>query len=326
MMNFSTAVARILTAGMLIAIAGLAAAQQAYPSKSIRFIVPFPPGGTTDQLARLVGQKLTESWDQQVIVDNRPGGNTIIGSEALVKSPADGYTILLTSIAHVIVPSLLPTPYDAIKDFAAVATIASNELVLVLHPSVPANTLQELIALAKSRPGQLNYASTGSGTINHLAGELLNIRTGIKLQHIPYKGAAPALVDLIGGQVQMFINHPIAVIPYIRSGKVKAISISGESRLSVLPQVPTFSEAGLPGFDLKNWAGVAAPAATPKAIIDKLSAEIARILNLPEVKEKLVGQGMDPFISTPEQAAALMKADMAKFVRIIKTANIKMEN
>ena len=325
MMNFSTAVARILTAGMLIAIAGLAAAQQAYPSKSIRFIVPFPPGGTTDQLARLVGQKLTESWDQQVIVDNRPGGNTIIGSEALVKSPADGYTILLTSIAHVIVPSLLPTPYDAIKDFAAVATIASNELVLVLHPSVPANTLQELIALAKSRPGQLNYASTGSGTINHLAGELLNIRTGIKLQHIPYKGAAPALVDLIGGQVQMFINHPIAVIPYIRSGKVKAISISGESRLSVLPQVPTFSEAGLPGFDLKNWAGVAAPAATPKAIIDKLSAEIARILNLPEVKEKLVGQGMDPFISSPEQAAALMKADLAKFIKVIKAANIKMD-
>ncbi len=324
-MKTFNAVARILTAGVLIAIAGLAAAQQVYPSKSIRFIVPFPPGGTTDQLARLIGQKLTESWGQQVIVDNRPGGNTIIGSEALVKSPADGYTIFLTSIAHVIIPSLLPTPYDAIKDFAAVATIASNELVLVLHPSVPANTLQELIALAKSKPGQLNYASSGSGTINHLAGELLSIRTGIKMQHVPYKGAGPALADLIGGQVQMFINHPITLIPYIKSGKVKAISISGETRLSVLPQVPTFGEAGLPGFDLKNWVGVAAPAATPKAIIDKLSAEIARILVKPEVKEKLVGQGMDPFISSPEQAAALMKADLAKFIKVIKAANIKID-
>jgi len=326
MIKCSVTVARILVIAMLTALHGLANAQEAYPSKPIRFIIPFTPGGSTSVLARLIGQKLSESWGQQVIVDNRPGGNTIIGSEALVKSAPDGYTILQVTPFHVTNPHLFPKlPYDPIKDFAPVATLVVSEFVLVLNPGVPANDLRELIALAKSKPGQLNYASTGNGGATHLASEFFNIMAGVKVQHIPYKGTVPALTDVIGGQVQMLFAIPIIAIPHINSGKLKAIAISGEKRWSAIAQVPTFTEAGLPNFDVKAWYGVLAPAETPKEIVNKLSAEIARILALPDIKEKLLGQGMDPFVSTPEQFAALIKADLAKYARIIKAANIKIE-
>ena len=327
-MNAFNAVMRIVTTGLLMALAGYASSQKAYPNKPIRFINPKPPGGGTTIVARLIGQKLTESWGQQVIVDNRPGGNSIIGTEALVKSPPDGYTILMTTGIHIIVGLLNPTPlpYDTIKDFAPVATLASYELMLVLHPSVPANNLQDLIALAKSKPGQLNYATAGSGSTGHLATELLGILAGVKMQHIPYKGSGPALNDTIGGQVQLIVTSPPSAIQHIKNGLLKAIAISGETRLPALPQVPTFTEAGLPGFEVKGWYGVLAPAVTPKLIIDKLATEIAKILVMSDIKEKIVGLGMDPFISTPDQLAALMKADMAKWVNVIKTANIKVEN
>ncbi len=326
-MKFSTAVARIVTAVVLIAGAGFATAQQAYPAKPIRFIVPYPPGGATTPLARIVGQKLTESWGQTVIVDNRGGGNTIVGSEALVKSPPDGYSILLVSNTHVINPLLYPhLPYDAVKDFAPVATLTGTELILAVNPQVPANNLQEFIALAKSKPGQLNYASSGSGGAIHLAAELLNIMAGIKMTHIPYKGGGAIMSDLIGGQVQLAFNLPINLVPHIKSGRLKAIAITGAVRLPALPQVPTFTEAGLSGFEVKAWYGVLAPAGTPNGIIDKLSAEIAKILAMPDINEKLVSQGMGPVISTPEQFAALMKAEAAKYARIIKAANIKLEN
>jgi tripartite-type tricarboxylate transporter receptor subunit TctC len=278
-------------------------------------------------MARQIGQKLTESWGQQVIVDNRPGGNTIIGTETLAKATPDGYTIILTTNTHVINPSLIPRlPYDPIKDFAPVGTIYSSEFILVINPSVPADNLQELIALAKARPGQLNYATTGAGGSSHLANELLNILAGIKTQHIPYKGAGPALVDLIGGQVQMFINNPLTVIPHIKSGRLRAIAITGEARVAALPQVPTFTEAGLPGLDVKPWFCVLAPAGTPKAIIDKLSVKLAEIIAMPDVLDYLAKQGMDPFSSTPEQLAALMRTDMAKWAKVIKTANIKLDS
>jgi len=323
---FYIAVARMLAAGVLIALAGPIAAQQAYPNKPIRFITPYPPGGGTTVVARFVGQKLTESWGQQVLVDNRPGGNTIIGTEALVKSPPDGYTILLVSSTHVINPSLLATPYDAIKDFAPVATLVGTEYLMVLHSSVPANNLREFIALAKSKPGQLNYASSGSGTTNHLAPELINILAGIKTQHIPYKGGGPALTDLIGGQVQMFMNNPQSLIPHVKSGKIKAIAITGQTRTPALAQVPTFTEAGLPGINMNAWFGVLAPAGTPREIIDKLSSEIGKILAMPDTKEKFASQGLESFISTPDQFSALMKADMARYASVIKAANIKFEN
>ena len=316
---------RLITAA-LIAMTGAAVAQQSYPAKSIRFIVPFPPGGSTDPLARIIGQRLAEAWGQQVIVDNRPGGNTIIGTEAVARSAPDGYTILYAGSTHIINSLLFRNlPYDSIKDFAPVTSLTRSQYVLVLHPSVPANNLQEFIALAKSKPGQLDYGTSGTGNPNHLAMELFSQMTGIKLQHVPYKGAAPAVVDLLSGRVQVFCSVPISFIPYIQSGKLKAIGITGDARSPALPQVPTFAEAGLPAFAPQGWGGVAAPAGTPKAVIDKLAAEIARILSLPDTREKLIAQGHDPFITTPEQFVALWHADLAKYAKIISTAKIKIE-
>lgn len=317
-------IAVISVASMLLA--GSADAQQAYPNKPIRFIVPYAPGGSGDTTARLVGQKLAESWGQQVIVDFRPGGNTVIGTEALTKAPPDGYTILFITAAHVTVRFLIATPYDPITDFTPVTTLASSEYLLVVHPSVPANNLQEFIALAKSNPGQLNYASSGSGGMAHLTTEMFSMMTGIKMQHIPYKGGGAAVIDLLGGQVQVLFNVPVAQLQHVKSGKLKAIAISGKTRSPNLSQVPTFAEAGVPAFDPKTWFGVLAPRGTPTEIVDKLSTEITKILTMPEVQEKLIGQGLDPFISTPAQFAALMTADMAKYARVIKTANIKLAN
>ena len=325
-MRFFAAPIRLLVLSLLLAFAGSASAQQGYPNKPIRFIVPYAPGGSTSNVARLIGQKLTEAWGQQVIIDNRPGGNTVIGSEALAKSPPDGYTISLAASTHATVPHLLASlPYDPIKDFTPVATLVTTQLVLVLHPSVPANNLQEFIALAKSKPGQLNFASVGTGSSTHLAGELFNNVAGVKMQQVPYKGTAPALTDLIGGQVQLNFDTPITSIPHIKSGKLKAIAITGKTRLAALPQVPTFAEAGLPNYDFQLWMGVLAPAGTPKEIVNKLNTEIAKILTMPDMKEKLVSQGLEPFVSTPDQFAALIKSDMTKFGQVIKTANIKLE-
>ncbi len=221
---------------------------------------------------------------------------------------------------------LQPTPYDAIKDFAPIATVASTEFVLTVHPSVPANTLQEFIALAKSKPGQLNYGSAGTGNSTHLAGAFFGVLTGTRMQHIPYKGSGPALTDLIGGQIQLYFVSPGPSLPIIQSGEIKAIAISGEARSPALPQVPTFTEAGLPGFDVKVWYGLLAPAATPKDIIDKFSSEVGRIAAMPDIREKLIGQGLEPLYVPAERFAALIRADTAKFARIIKTANIRLEN
>jgi tripartite-type tricarboxylate transporter receptor subunit TctC len=325
-MKFAGTVLRLVVFGLLFAMAGIAAAQQAYPGKPIRFITPYAPGGSTEILARFLGQKLTESWGQQVLVDNRPGGNTIIGSEAMVKSPPDGYTILLVTSGHVINAHLLVTPYDAIKDFAPIATVAGGPFLLVVNPAVPANNLQEFIALAKAKPGQLNYASSGAGSSTHLATEYFNILAEVRMQHIPYKGGGPALVDLIGGQVQVSFNVPIALLPHVKSGKLRGIAITGEARMAALPQVPTFIEGGLPAYDMKNWYGVLAPAATPRPIIEKLSTEFGKILATQDSKEKLLAQGMEAFYSPSEQFGALMKADLARYGRVIKTANIKLEN
>ncbi len=327
MMRLCTAVSRMLTVGVLtMAVAGSAAAQPAYPSKPIRFIVPYPPGGGSDTLARFVGQKLSQSWSQPVIVDNRGGGNTVIGTEALAKSAPDGYTIFLGANALTVVPHLYRTlPYDTLKDFAPVGTVARSEFVLVLHPSVAANNLQEFIALAKSRPEQLNYASSGAAGSDRLAAALFEILTKVKMQHVPYKGTAPGLTDLLAGQVQLWFIGPQNALPHIKTGRLKPIAITGERRLPTLPQVPTFIEAGLQGFDVKTWYGVVAPAGTPKSIIDKLSVELGTILAMPDVREKLENQGMQPFISTSEQFTALVKSDFARFGNVIKAANIKIE-
>jgi tripartite-type tricarboxylate transporter receptor subunit TctC len=324
-MHNCIALTRLITVGLTLGLAAESNAQPVYPAKPIRFISPYPPGGTTDIMARLIGVKLTESWGQPVLVDNRPGGNTLIGSEAMIKSAPDGYTLLSILTSHVIVPNLAPTPFDVIKDFAAVATVASTQLVLVVHPSVPAHSLQQLIALAKGKPGQLNYGSGGSGTVTHLAGEFFNMQAGIKTQHIPYKGSAQALVDAVGGQIHMYFSPPIMALPHLKNGRLRALTLTGDKPIGALPGLRPASESGLKDFVVNIWYGFLAPAATPKPIIDKLNAEIARILALPDIREKLVSQGMDPFVSTPEQFATLIRADLAKFTQIIKRANIKLE-
>lgn len=300
-----------------------AAAQQGYPNKQIRIIVPFTPGGSNDILARILGQKLTEGWGRPVVVENRPGGSTIIGSEALAKAPPDGHTLMVTSVTHVITPLLVSTPYDPIRDFAPVGTLSSNEMILLLHPSLPVNSVRELIQLARLKPGQLNYASTGVGGAAHLAGEFFNLLTGINIQHVPYKGGTPAITDLLGGQVHMTWVGPSSAVGYIHGKKLKGLAVSGSKRLAALPEVPTFGESGLRDFDMKGWFGVLSPAGTPREIIDKLSAEIAKVLSLADIREKLVKQALEPFVTTPSEFAALMKADQIKYTRIIRTANIK---
>jgi tripartite-type tricarboxylate transporter receptor subunit TctC len=303
------------------------AAQPAYPTKTIRLIVPFPPGGSVDPIARMIGQKLSEAWGQQVIVDNRPGGNGVIGTELAAKAPPDGHTLVhLGASTHAVNAVLVRNlPYDSIKDFAPVATVQRSNYVLVVHPSLPANDLRQLIALAKARPDEINYASAGNGNMNHLAAELFNMMTGVKTHHVPYKGGGPALTDLVRGEVQMHFAVIISALPHLQSRRLKPIAIGGETRFATLPQVPTFTEAGLPGFDLRPWQGMLAPAATPRPVVDRLSKEIARIVAAPDFREKLVALGMEPLVATPEQFAALLAADMTKVAKVIKGANIRLD-
>lgn len=324
-MKILTAVCRAVVAVTLLALASAAPAQQAYPSKPIRILIPFSPGGTNDILARLLGPKLTEHLGQPVIVENRPGGNTVIASDALLKSERDGHTLLLPGNSHVLVPHLTRTPlsFDSIKDFAPVASLARTGLFLVVNPSLPANNLQEFIALAKAKPGALNTASPG-GSINQLAMEIFNSMTGVKLVHIPYKGSAPAVADVIGGQAQLSFQTPATVLGHVKAGRLKPLAISGETPFAD-PRVPTFTQAGLPGFDVGLWFGLLAPGGTPKAIVDRISAEVAKIIVAPEFREKVAAQGLEVFVSTPEQYGALLKAESEKFARVIKAAGITPE-
>jgi len=316
---------RLLLIGTIATFAAPAPAQQAYPNKPIRIIVPFPPGASNDILARLVGKKLTDSLGVQTIIDNRAGGSTIIGASAVAKSPPDGYTLLVTSSTHVITPLLLSTPYDAVKDFSPIATLDRSDYLLVVHPALPANNLKEFIALAKARPGQINYASSAQGSGSHLSAELLAMRTGIKMQHVPYKGGGPAVIDLMAGQVQMFINSPSSMLPYVQQGRLKALAVTGETRFPALPKVPTFTESGLPNFEVKSWHALLGPAGVPRPIIDVLAAEVARIMAMPDTIERLTSLGLTAFISTPEQLAEMMRAETTRFAAVIKAANITAE-
>jgi tripartite-type tricarboxylate transporter receptor subunit TctC len=319
------AAAGSVLAGALLTLAGGVGAQQGYPNKPIKIITPYAAGSSVDAVARLVGAKLSDSLGQPVLIEPRPGANTVIGSEALVRSGPDGYTLLLISTTHVLNGLLVPNlPYDTIKDFAPVATIASSELILVASPKVAANNVKELIALAKSKPGQVTYATSSAGGPTHVAAELFSSMTGVKLLHVPYKGSGPAVNDLLGGHVDIGWTSPIAVIPFINAGKLKGIAISGDARALTLPQVPTFSEAGVQGFDMRFWYALLAPAGTPKDIINRLSAEIAKIVVMPDMKEKLAAQGADPFVANPDQFAAIIKADTIRYGKVIKDANIKM--
>jgi tripartite-type tricarboxylate transporter receptor subunit TctC len=304
-----------------------AGAQQSYPVRPIRLVVAATTGGSADLLARQVGQKLAESWGQSVIVDNRAGANGIIGNDTVAKAAPDGHTLLLISPSFVLNSLLMKQlPYDSLRDFDGVASIAKSQFILVASPTLAAGNLQDLIALAKAKPGQLNYASAGNGGPAHIASELMNMMAGIRIEHIPYKGAVPAMTDLIAGRVQIYFGPPLSTLSFIKTGRVKAIAVSGESRLPALPELPTFAEAGLPGFDAKTWFGVVAPARTPRAVVAKLSTEFARILALPDVTSTLGTQGMDPFVSTPEQVGAMIRDDTARYAKVIKAAGITTGN
>lgn len=304
---------------------GSVQAQSTYPTKAVYFVTPFPPGGSLDPLTRMSAQKLGELWKRPTVVENRPGGNSIIGTQTVARAAPDGYTLLVAGTPHVINPSLFPTPYDAIKDFAPVVSIARSRQILVVNRSMPVNSVKEIIALAKSRPGELNYGSSGTGNTNHLAGELFSSLAVIKMTHIPYKGAGPALTDLIGGQLHLSFHVPISALPHVRSGRLKALATTGQARITAAPDIPTFAEAGMPGFDLQGWTGMFAPAGTNKAIVDKISADMARVLTSPEIVERLTHMGQEPFVSTPEQFGALLQSELVRYAKIIKDANIKVD-
>ena len=323
-MNRLTRRTLLLGASALFAPA-VALAQGAYPNRPIRLVVPFPPGGSVDPLARTVGQKLGEALGQQVIVDNRPGGNTVIGTDFVAKSTPDGYTLLLTASSHVTQPQLLQAPYDPIRDFTPVATLSTSDMIVVVNPGVPVQNIRELVALAKSRPGALNYSSAGNGNPNHLAGELLDMMAGVKTTHVPYKGGAPAITDLVGGQVQFSYGSPITVLPHIKAGRLRAIAVTSTKRLGILPEVPTVAESGLPGYEIGIWYGVLAPAGTPRDVVARLNAEINKITELAETRARFDASGMERYVATAERFDQMMKSDMDKFGRIIKTANVKLD-
>ncbi len=316
---------RLSVGAVLLACAGAVWAQS-YPAKPIRFVAAFPAGGPSDIVARAIGKRMSEVLGQPVVVENRTGAGGNIGAEAVAKSAPDGYTVLLGGSYLTIAPSLYSKlPFDPEKDFAPIGLLVSNQYVLVTHPAVPARNTRELIRLAKSRPGQLNYGSAGIGSPPHLAGELLKTMAGIDANHVPYKGASPALVDLIGGHIDFYFGGISGTLPHVRSGKITALAVTSSRRSSQLPAMPTVAESALPGYDITTWFGLLAAAGTPREIVNKLNTVIVGIVNEPEMKSYLIGQGVDPVTNTPEQFAAYIKSEVPKFAKIVRAAGIKPE-
>jgi tripartite-type tricarboxylate transporter receptor subunit TctC len=314
-----------LIAAIAAALAPVAAAQT-YPAKAIRIVVPFPAGGTSDILARAVGQKLTEEWKQPVIVDNRPGASANIGADIVVKSPPDGYTLLCASTIHTINPSLYSKlGYDPVRDFTPITLIAATSQVLAVHPSVPVKTVKEFIVYAKKRPGQLNYSSAGNGSQPHLTAEMFRARTGIDIVHVPYKGAPPQLADLVAGHVALtFATSPTAV-PQVKAGKLRALAVSTLKRISALPEVPTIDEAGVPGFEASGSNGLVGPAGMPPAIVERLNAAVVRIVREPAMSKYLKDQGAEPWTTTPAEYSAYIKSEVAKWAKAVKDSGAKVD-
>jgi len=303
-----------------------AATAQPYPSKPVRFIVPFAPGGGTDVLARLLAQSLYEPLGQPVIVDNRPGAGGVIGAEIAAKAPADGYTIVLGSPGPLTInPNLQRVPYDTLRDFAPISLATISPFVLVLHPSVPAASVKELIALAKSKPGQLNYGSAGTGSVSHFSSEQFKALAGISITQIPYKGAGPAVTDLLAGRLHFMFENLPTVIAHVRAGKLKLLAVGTKTRSKIVPEYPTVAEAGVPGYESSTAFGVLAPAKTPAAVIGRLNRELVNILQSAGVREKMAAQGVETVGGTPQDYAAHLKEELAKYGRIVKTAGIKVD-
>ena len=313
--------------GALFACIATVASAQSYPNRTIRLVVPFPAAGTTDILARAAAQKLTEAFGQSVVVDNRPGAAGNIGSDLVAKSAPDGYTLLMGTVGtHAINPSLYSKmPYDHVKDFVPVVLVAGVPNVLVVNPALPVNSVADLIKLAKDKPGQINFASSGSGTSIHLSGELFKTMAGVDITHVPYKGSSPALVDLIGGQVQIMFDNLPSALPQIKAGKLRAIAVTSLKRAPVLPDVPTISESGLPGFEASSWFGVLAPAGTPAPIVARINAEVNKWLQSAEAREKLLSQGAEAAGGSPEQFANHIRAESEKWAKVVKASGAKVD-
>jgi tripartite-type tricarboxylate transporter receptor subunit TctC len=299
---------------------------QGYPAKPVRIVVPFAAGGPADLYARAVGEKLSAALGQSFVVENKPGAGSIVGTDAVAKSAPDGYTLLMMSNTHTVNESLVPDkPFQLMRDFVPVAPVNYSDLVMVVHPSVPANSLAEFIALAKSRPGALNYASSGNGTPYHMAGELFKAMAGVDIVHVPYKGSSGARTDILGGQVQMMFDAITTMAPNVQAGRLKALGTSGRTRSAVLAQVPTLAEAGVPGYDAVIWLGLMAPAATPRPIVERLNAEITRAVNAPEMKAAWAKQGAVAMTMTPDEFARFMREDIDKWARIVKISGAKAD-
>ncbi len=317
----------------VVACAILAPAQaQTWPSKPVRIVVPFPPGGTTDIVARSIGVELQRMWQHAVVIENRPGAGGNIGADVVAKAAPDGYTLLMGTVGtHAINKALFEQsgakmPFDPVKDFVPITLAAGVPNVMVINPKLPVNTVAEFIAYAKARPGQLNMASSGNGTSIHLSGELFKTVTGVYMVHFPYRGSAPAVTDLIAGNMNVMFDNLPSALPHIKSGRLKALAVTSRTRSPALPNVPTIEEAaGLKGFDASSWFGLSAPAGTPRTIVDKIQADVAKALAQPEVRERFIAQGADPGGNTPDQFAAFIRAETDKWTRVVKFSNAKVD-
>jgi tripartite-type tricarboxylate transporter receptor subunit TctC len=321
---------RRLVAAALAGLAALAtsaaALAQPFPNKPIKIVVPYAPGGPTDIVARVVGQKLAEQLGQPVIIDNKPGAGGNIGAESVARSPGDGYTLLLVTTGHSINPSLYPKlGYDLKKDLVAVSQLTSGPMVVAVTPSLPVNSLKELIALAKAKPGTLNFASAGNGSSTHLAPELFDLMAGIKMNHIPYKGSAPALADVMGGSSQVAFDFMISAMPYVRSGKLKGLATTGSVRSPAAPDLPTVAEAGVPGFEVIGWNGLMAPAGTPPEIVAQLNAGIKKVLEQPQIAERISSQGSSATWSSASDFAAFIQSEIAKWGKVVKSSGARID-
>ena len=314
----------IVAAAMLVSCTGWT---QTYPAKPIRLVVPQAPGGGNDTIARLIGQKLSQTLKQQVLVDNRAGAGGLIAAENVAKSPPDGYTLLLGNVATLaIIPNVQKKiPYDPLKDFEPVSLIATAPLLVVVHPSLPVTSIKQLIALAKAKPGQLNYASNGVGSSTHLATELFKVMTGTDMTHVPYKGLGPATTDLLSGQVQLMFSSAVAMVPHVKANRLRPIAITGAKRSSALPEIPTVAEAGVRDFEAGSWYGILAPAGTDRAIVDRLAREIAAATRTPEIQDRLGNEGVIPVGGTPGEFAAHIRREHARVAKVVKTSGAKFE-
>ena len=312
---------------LLLALSGFTVAADNYPNRPVRLIAPFSAGGGVDIVARYLAQKLSEKWGQQVVVDNRTGATGIIGTDLAAHAPPDGYTLLLGNAAtHAVNVSLFrKLPYDAVKDFVPITLIGRVPEMLVVHPALPVATVKELIALAKAKPGELTFGSAGAGSPPHLAGELFQYLAKVKLVHVPYKGSAPALADLIGGQINMYFSNILSAVPYVKAGRLKGLGVTGQKRSVVAPEIPTIAESGLPGYEDYNWYGILAPRGTPKAVVNRLHADIVQVVKGQDMEERLTKDGAEVIANTPDEFARFIREEIQRYARIVKESGLRAE-